>query len=82
MAKPNAHAASDPAPSWLNVYPPEYHDVLLQYGMAAGTEALSAEFNERVMEIADYDLDDGSVRSWVDAVYAEMFGDGPDNPDA
>jgi hypothetical protein len=80
MTRSNADTKpKSPDFSWLDKYPEEYRDVLREYGMAPGTGPLYAEFNDRVMEIADWD--EPGVGSSVDDLYREMFGDRPDDDD-
>lgn len=68
-----------PAPSWLDRYPSDYHDVLSEYGMAPDAHRLAHEFNERLMDLYDSEFDLLIFQSCVGFLHIEIFGEGRDN---
>jgi hypothetical protein len=78
MTRSNADTKpTSPDFSWLDKYPEEYRDVLRVYGKAPISDDVRS-FNERLMELADSDLDERGFGLDVYNLYLEIFGEVPE----
>lgn len=70
-----------PEPAWLARYPDDFRDALIDYGMDPESDPRAHEFNERLQELAEAEMDVLIFRARVPDLYAEIFGEGPDLDD-
>lgn len=68
-------------PAWLAHYPDNFRDALIDYGMDPDSHPQAHQYNERLQEFAETEMDELIFRARVPDLYAEIFGEGPDDGD-
>lgn len=60
-------------------YPDDFRDALIDYGLDPDPDPRAHEHNERLQELAEAETDIVIFRARVPDLYAEIFGEGPDD---